>query len=304
MSRPTAAETDALLSIKDFVRWGASEFARAGLYFGHGTDNALDEAFQLVLHALHLRYDLPPAYAEARLTASEREAVLDLLRQRIDTRKPAPYLTGEALFCGLPYAVDERVLVPRSPIGELIEAGYEPWLPGPPARVLDLCTGSACIAVASALALPGAVVDAVDIDAGALEVARRNIERHRVGDRVEAIESDLFGGLDGRVYDLIVSNPPYVPTAEWQALSPEYRHEPRLALDAGDDGMDIVTRILAAAPQHLDENGVLICEIGGSQAEFDARFPDFPAMWPEFEHGGDGVFVIGREELVAWQRRI
>ncbi|MCH9828555.1 MAG: 50S ribosomal protein L3 N(5)-glutamine methyltransferase [Gammaproteobacteria bacterium] len=298
-----SGDTDALLSIKDFVRWGASEFARCGLVFGHGTDNPLDESLQLVLHALHLRHDLPPAYADARLTGSERTAVLDLLDRRIETRQPAPYLIGEALFCGLPFFVDERVLIPRSPIAELIEAGFEPWISVPPARVLDLCTGSACIAIAAAFALPQAQVDAADIDAGALKVARSNIRRHGMDGRVRAVKSDLFDKLGRRRYDLIVSNPPYVPTAEWQALAREYQHEPRLALDAGDDGMELVERILTDSPRHLSEGGTLICEIGGSRAEFEARFVDLPAYWPEFERGGDGVFVIGREELADWLER-
>lgn len=296
-------DTDALLSIKDFVRWGASEFARHGLVYGHGTDNAIDEAYQLVLHALSLRHDLPPAYADARLTSSEREAVTALLRRRIETRQPAAYLTGEAWFCGLPFHVDRRVLVPRSPIAELIEAAFGPWLACAPQRVLDLCTGSGCIGIATALALPEARVDLADIDEAALAVARRNIARHGVGDRVQALASDLFEGLGGRRYELILSNPPYVPSAEWQALAPEYRHEPRIALEAGADGMDVVARILAGAAEHLSTEGTLICEIGGAQDEFAARFEDFPGYWPEFERGGDGVFVVGRAELAAWLQR-
>lgn len=293
-------ETAALGSVRDLVRWGASEFARAGLVFGHGTDNALDEAFHLVLHALKLPADLPTVYLESAVTASEREAVVELLARRVLTRKPAAYLIGEIAFCGLPFYVDERVLVPRSPIGEMIEREFLPWLSLAPERVLDLCAGSGCIGIACAATFPEARVDLAEIDAGALEVCNRNIERHRLGDRVRALQSDLFSAVAGCRYDLIVSNPPYVPTAEWQSLPPEYQREPRLALEAGDDGMDIVERILHEAPAHLTERGVLVCEVGGSVPEFEARWPDIPVSWPEFERGGDGVFVISRADLADW----
>lgn len=289
-----------LLSVRDLVRWGASRFVEAGLSFGHGTDNALDEAFHLVLHALHLPFDLPALYLEARVTASERERVLALLGERIRTRRPAAYLIGEIQFCGLPFHVDERVLIPRSPIAELIEKRFQPWLEAEPERILDLCTGSGCIGIACAYAFPEAQVDLVDIDAGALDVCRRNLARHAEGAPIRVVQSDLFAELSGQIYDLIVSNPPYVPTAEWEALAAEYHQEPRLALDAGSDGMDVVERMLLAAPAHLSANGVLICEIGGSQDEFDARFPGIPVWWPEFEKGGDGVFVIDRPQLLAW----
>ncbi len=293
-------DTQALKSVRDLIRWGASEFARQQLTFGHGTDNALDEAFHLVLHALRLPADLPTLYLESRVTASERATVVELLRRRVDTRQPAAYLLGEIQFCGMPFYVDERVLVPRSPIAELIEAQFEPWVTQTPTRILDLCTGSGCIGIACAAEIEDAEVDLADIDAGALEVAQRNIDRHELGDRVKAIRSDLFKGLGKRKYDLIVSNPPYVPTAEWQALAPEYQREPKLALEAGADGMDIVERILREAPQHLDDGGLLICEVGGSVPEFEARWPDIPVSWPDFARGGDGVFAIPKADLVAW----
>lgn len=289
-----------LQSVRDLVRWGASEFARRGLYFGHGTDNALDEAFHLVLHALHLPADLPTVYLEGRVTPSEREAVLALLRRRIETRQPAAYLIGQIQFCGLDFEVNEHVLVPRSPIAEMIEAQFAPWIDFVPDCILDLCTGSGCIGIACAAVFDEAEVDLSDIDVKALEVARRNIERHDVDDRVQAIQSDLFTGLKGRRYDLIVSNPPYVPTAEWQALAAEYHNEPKHALEAGDDGMDLVERILIEAPHYLTDGGVLVCEVGGSIPEFEARWPDIPVSWPEFTRGGDGVFVIGKADLVAW----
>lgn len=290
----------ALRTVRDFVRWGASEFMRAGLVFGHGTDNALDDAFHLVLSELKLPFDLPAVYLEAALADDEREAVHALIRRRIETRKPTPYLTGTAWFAGLEFEVNEQVLVPRSPIAELIRAHFSPWLPREPETILDLCAGSGCIGIACAYACPQAEVDLGEIDAGALAVIARNIARHRLEGRVQAAPGDLFAGVQGKRYDLIVSNPPYVPTAEWAALAPEFMHEPKLALEAGADGMDIVERILVEAPAHLTADGVLICEIGGSQDEFEARFGDIPVSWPSFENGGDGVFVIAREELVAW----
>jgi ribosomal protein L3 glutamine methyltransferase len=294
-----SSETAALLSVRDLVRWGASRFAEAKLVFGHGTDNALDEAFHLVLHALHLPADLPTLYLEAAVTPSERATAVALLQRRIETRLPAAYLIGEIQFCGLPFYVDERVLVPRSPIAEMIERQFAPWLTIEPERILDLCTGSGCIGIACAFAFPDAEVDLADIDDGAIQVAQRNIARHGVEAEVAAIRSDLFEELEG-TYELIVSNPPYVPTAEWAALAPEYQREPRLALDAGADGMDLVARILEEAPDYLSENGLLVCEIGGSQDEFDARFPEIPVSWPEFQRGGDGVFLISREDLLGW----
>lgn len=294
----SSSETAMLSTVRDLVRWGASRFAEAELHFGHGTDNALDEAYFLTLRALHLPLELPAVYLESAVTPREREAVLRLLRLRLSSRKPAAYLLGQIRFAGLDFEVDERVLIPRSPIGELIERGFEPWLQQAPARLLDLCAGSGCIGIASAMTFPEAGVDLAEIDAGALAVCRRNIERHRVGDRVRAVPSDLYDGLGDARYELIVANPPYVPIAEWRRLQPEYRHEPRLALAAGDDGMDIVARILEGAAGRLRPGGVLVCEVGGSVVEFEARWPRLPVTWIEFERGGDGVFVIGREALV------
>ena len=290
----------ALRTIRDLVRWGASEFGRARLHFGHGSDNALDEAFHLVTWALKLPHELPKQYFDAQLTAPERARVLKLLRARARTRKPAAYLTGEAWFAGLPFEVDERVLIPRSPIAELIQGHFRPWLRAEPRRILDLCAGSGCIAVACAMAFPEAVVDAVELDAGALRVLKRNLARHGLEGRIEAVRSDLFAQLKGRKYGLIVSNPPYVPTARWKKMPKEYQHEPKLALEAGKDGMEIVGRILREAPAYLEDDGLLVCEVGGSVPEFNRRFPKIPVIWPEFEHGGDGVFVISRDDLVEW----
>lgn len=287
--------------MRDFVRWGASAFARRGLVFAHGTDNGLDEAFHLTLWALKLPSDLPTIYLEAVLTQAERAQVWKLLNERLTTRKPAAYLIGEIQFCGLPFTVDERVLIPRSPIGEMISRHFQPWLTTSPRRILDLCTGSGCIGIACAYAFPDAQIDLVELDPGALQVAKSNILRHRAHPQVRAYESDLFAALpDDVLYELIVTNPPYVPTAEVDELAAEFRHEPRLALEAGEDGMAIVARILEEAPQYLTDDGLLVCEIGGSQDEFLSRFADLPVAWPDFENGGDGVFVISRRELVRW----
>lgn len=296
VSSELPSDLSALSTIRDWVRWGASRFREAGLVFGHGTDNALDESFHLVLHALHLSYDVPALYLETHLAESERASVHALLRKRLDTRVPAAYLIGEIEFAGHAFFVDDRVLVPRSPIAELIERAFGPWLEEPPRRVLDLCAGSGCIGIACALQFD-CTVDLGEIDAGALEVCERNIARHHVAERVRAVRSDLFAALKGQRYDLIVSNPPYVPTQEWESLAEEYRREPRLALDAGSDGMDVVARILREAPEHLERDGILVCEVGGSQEEFEARWPKLPVTWIEFQRGGDGVFCVTRDVL-------
>lgn len=297
---PVADDYATLRTVRDWIRWGASAFERAGLSYGHGSDNALDEAFHLVLWALKLPFDLPATYLEAALTDAECATVHELLERRIATRKPAPYLTGEAWFAGLPFFVDERVLVPRSPIAELIAAGFEPWLRHTPRRILDLCAGSGCIGIACALAFPDARVDLADVDAGAGDVSRRNLARHCVEAQVEVVTGDLFAAVGARRYDLVVCNPPYVPAAEWAALAPEYHHEPRRALESGVDGMALVARLLGEAAGHLEREGLLVGEIGGSRREFEERFHRFPGVWPEFERGGDGVFVISRAELVNW----
>jgi len=290
-----------LRSIRDFIRFGVSQFRAAGLRFGHGTDNALDEAVWLVLHTLSLPLDLPEAWWDSRLTPAERGRVEAVLRLRVSTRKPAAYITREAWFMGLPFYVDERVLVPRSPIAELIAAEFSPWLePKTVHRVLDLCTGSGCIGLATGSVFPEAEIWLGDLSPEALAVARRNVRNHGMEDRVRVVQSDVFDGLaTAPRFDLIVSNPPYVDSGEMAELAPEYRHEPSLGLAAGADGLDVVRRILTEAGQHLTDGGVLIVEVGNSQPALEDAFPELPFTWLEFAGGGQGVFLLTREQLPA-----
>ena len=295
---PSEQALHSLETITDFVRWGASRFSAAGLHYGHGTDNPVDEALVLVRHALHLGHDLPREFYAARLTLAEKEAVLELIERRIVERVPAPYLTGEAWFAGLPFFVDRRVLIPRSPFAELIDAGFAPWLEADRVTgVLDLCTGSGCIAIACAFALPGATVDAVELSPDALEVARSNVERHGVEEQVTLFEGDLWAPVAGRRYDLIVSNPPYVSDVELAGLPPEYAHEPELGLRSGPEGLDVVARILAHARAHLHPGGVLVVEVGDSAEAVVAAWPQLPFTWLEFSRGDGGVFLLTAEEL-------
>ena len=296
--------TDELRTIVDLIRYGASRFSAAGLTFGHGHDNALDEATQLVLHALHLPHDLGPAYGQARLTASEKTEVLALFQRRIDERVPAAYLTGEAWFAGLSFKSDPRALVPRSPIAELIESGFEPWLGDLDVhRALDLCTGSGCIAIAMAHHNPNWDVVGIDISDDALALAAENRERLQAPN-VAFRKSDLFDALDGEVFDLIVTNPPYVTHDETDALPPEYAHEPELGLRAGDDGLDLALKIMRDAPAHLSEGGLLVCEVGEAERALVALLPELPLAWVEFRVGQMGIFVASREDLAAHHDRI
>jgi len=291
--------TAELASIIDFIRYAASRFAAADLTFGHSHDNPIDEATHLVLGSLHLPPDLPPAYAAGKLVQAERTRILELIERRIAERVPVAYLVGETWFAGMQFKSDRRALVPRSPIAELIESGFAPWLDGRPVETaLDLCTGSGCIGIAMAAYNPDWRVDLADIDADALALAGENIGRHQLGDRVLAIRSDLFGGLQGRRYDLIVSNPPYVTNAEYAALPAEYAHEPKRGLAAGEDGLDLCLRILDDAAGHLTEHGLLIVEVGESERALGALLPGLPLVWLEFKVGAMGVFAVERADLL------
>ena len=292
-----------LRTITDLVRWGAARLDETGVVFGHGTDNAIDEAFALVLHAAGLRPGAPESLFASRLTTAERRAAIELIARRIRERIPAPYLTGRAWFAGLEFACDARALVPRSPIAEWIERGFEPWLdPDAVERVLDIGTGGGAIAIACALAFPHATVDAVDVSDAALALARENCIAHDVGDRIRLFESDVYAEVSGH-FDLIVSNPPYVDAGTMAMLDPEYVHEPRIGLEAGADGLDCVRRILAGASEHLRPGGVLVCEVGASRAALERAFPAMPFTWLELSRGGEGVFLLCGEQFAQIKHR-
>ena len=292
-----------LRTIVDLVRWGAARLDAAGVVFGHGTDNAVDEALALVLHAAGLGPGAPESLFASRLTRAERRGAADLIVRRIRERVPAPYLTGRAWFAGLEFACDARALVPRSPIAEWIERGFEPWLePDTVERVLDIGTGGGAIAIACAVAFPNATVDAIDVSDAALELARENCAAHDVGDRVGLFRSDVYDGVSDR-YDLIVSNPPYVDAETMATLDPEYRHEPRVGLEAGADGLDCVRRILAGASAHLRSGGVLVCEVGASGGALEQALPTVAFTWLDLSKGGEGVFLLEAAQLGELERR-
>ena len=291
-----------LHTVNDYIRFGASQFNQAELYFGHGTNNAWHEALILVMYQLSLPTEMADDAMSCRLVDEERLAILQLFERRITEGLPAAYLTNQAMFCGLPFYVDERVLVPRSPIGELIDNRFDGLIEKSPSRVLDLCTGSGCIAIACAVAFPEAEVDAVDLSIDALNVAEINIEGHGLSAQVIPIHSDVFSGVEGQSYDLIVTNPPYVDQEDVDSLPQEYLHEPEMGLGSGFDGLDITRKILAQAASHLHDNGVLICEVGNSQVHLSAAFPNVPFQWLEFERGGHGVFRLTKAQLEQYQQ--
>lgn len=297
-----------LQTLRDYIRWAVSRFHEHGVYFGHGTDNAWDEARLLVLGGLHLPWAMADAYLDCRLEEAECLHLNELLRRRIEERVPAAYLLGEAWFCGLPFIVDERVLVPRSPIAEYIERQFAPWLPKTPARILDLCTGSGCIGIACAYEFPDAEVVLADLSYEALEVANLNIEQHELEGRVYTVQSDGFDGLPGQRFDLIVSNPPYVDLEDFASMPDEYQHEPELGLACGDDGLDLVRRMLAEAADHLTDDGLLVVEVGNSQVHVEALYPEVDFTWLEFQRGGHGVFLLAaqqcREHQTLFRQRL
>ncbi len=285
-------------TVAAYIAHAAERLEGAGVFFGHGTDNAYDEAAELVFFGANLRHEDAERVYEQPLTSVERERIDALIEQRVQSRIPAAYLTQRMWFAGHEFYVDERVLIPRSPIAELIEARFAPWVDAERVQaVLDIGTGSGCIAIAAALALPQARVDAADISEDALAVARINIEKHQLADRVRTIRSDVYAGLGEARYDIILTNPPYVGREEMAELPDEYRREPELGLFGGDDGLDIVRRILAGAYSRLQPGGILIGEVGNTEVALEAAFPDVPFIWLEFERGGGGVFVLTYEEL-------
>jgi len=295
MPHPSRSE---LLTLRDLIRYGVSRLRESGAALGHGSDNAWDEAVYLVLHALHLPLDTLDPFLDARVLPDERARVLDLIDRRVTERLPAAYLTHEAWLCGHRFYVDTRVIVPRSPIAELLDQGLAPWVePDAVQTVLDMCTGSGCLAILAALAFPQAQVDAVDVSADALEVARRNVADYGLQDSLALHRSDLFDQLPARAYDVIVCNPPYVNSASMAVLPGEYRHEPALALAGGADGMDLVRRILAAAPSYLAPQGVLVLEIGHERAHFEAAFPHLQPVWLDTEAASDQILLLAREQL-------
>lgn len=292
--RPVHASAPAgVADVGGLLRWAARRLDRAGLHFGHGTDNAFDEAGALVFHVLGIRHDEAAGAYARPVPPGGWERVREIVDRRIRERVPSAYLTGRTWFAGHEIEVTPAVLVPRSPIAELCVRGFAPWVePDRVGAVLDIGTGSGCIAIASAHALPGARVDAADLSHAALEVAIRNIARHGLAGRVRPVLSNVYAGVGRRRYDIIVSNPPYVPAAEMRKLPAEYRREPRLGLAAGPTGLDVVGRILSGAADHLEPSGILVVEVGDSEQAVRKRWPHMPFTWLEFEHGGGGVFLL------------
>jgi len=292
-------DTESLITVRDWLRFAVSRFNEAKLSFGHGSDNAFDEAAYLILHTLHLPLDRLEPFLDASLTHGESEEVQVVLERRVKERIPAAYLTNEAWLGAHRFYVDERVIVPRSFIAELLPEQLAPWVEDPDAvkRALDLCTGSGCLAILAALAFPNAEIDAVDLSKDALDVAAKNVAEYGLADRVDLIESDLFAALDGRTYDVILSNPPYVNAESVATLPPEYRAEPALALGSGEDGLDATRQILAAAKTHLNPGGLLVVEIGHNREDLEDAYPSLPFIWLDTESGDQFVFMLRREDL-------
>jgi ribosomal protein L3 glutamine methyltransferase len=290
-----------LSTIRDFIRWAISQMNEAHVFLGHGTDNIWDEAVHLISHVLHLPPDVNKEVLDARLTESERTKIAELLWRRISERIPAPYLTNEAWFAGIPFFVDQRVLIPRSPVAELIEKQFEPWVDLEKVHnILDLGTGSGCIAIACAIFFPFSHVDASDVSKDALNVAKINVDKYHLEGRVTLIESDIFSNLKGKKYDVIISNPPYVDQNDMGTLPPEYLHEPKMALASGVDGLNAVDGILRGAYSHLTDQGILIVEVGNSAKALIEKYPKVPFVWLEFERGDSDVFLLRNEDLQSF----
>jgi ribosomal protein L3 glutamine methyltransferase len=295
-----SAKTE-LITVRDFIRYAVSRFNAAKLFFGHGSDNAWDEAVYLTLHTLHLPLDRLEPFLDARLLPEERVTLLDIITRRCQDRLPAAYLTHEAWLGEHRFYVDDRVIVPRSFIAELLDEQLTPWIDDPWAieSALDLCTGSGCLAILTALAFPNATVDAVDLSKDALTVAERNIADYHLVDRVRPVHSDAFTALAGRQYDLIISNPPYVDAEAVAALPPEYLHEPEMALGSGDDGLDFTRIILREARKHLSDDGILVVEIGHNRDALEAAYPTLPFVWLDTAAGDEYVFLLRSSDLPA-----
>jgi ribosomal protein L3 glutamine methyltransferase len=291
-----------LSSIRDFIRFSVTCLRAADVHIGHGSEDPFAEATALVMQTLSLQWSADAEILDAKLLRSERQAIVDLLEKRVNERTPLGYLLNLSYFCGHPFYVDERVLIPRSPIAELIENGFEDYLSQEPQRILDMCTGSGCIAIALAHVFPDAIVDAADISLDALSVAAVNIEHHNMGENVSLLESDLFNKLPNQRYDLIVSNPPYVDSEDMADLPQEYQQEPELALAAGVDGLDIVRKILAQAADYLTEDGLLVVEVGNSEWALAQSYPDVEFNWIEFARGGSGVFALTAQQCRDYQQ--
>lgn len=285
-------------NFENYLQAAEAFFAEADIYFGHGTDNAWDEAVMLGLDTLGLDWSAGREVLQQQLSAQQAERFIDLCTRRVQDRTPAAYLIGKAWFAGLEFTINDDVLVPRSPLAELIMNGFSPWLSTAPDRILDLCTGSGCIGIASGYAFPEAKIDLSDISPAAIQVAEHNVLKHNMADRVHCFTGDGFTALGDNRYDLILCNPPYVDAEDLAAMPEEYKAEPEIGLGSGSDGLDFTRQLLREAPQYLNDGGLLIGEVGNSCEALDAAYPDVPFMWVELENGGHGVFIISKEELM------
>lgn len=294
-----------LTRVKDYIRWGCSQFEAAGVFYGQGIPTPWEEATILTYHALHLPADAPVEFVDAVLTNAERMAVLTLFKRRVEERIPVAYLTGKAIYAGIEFLIDQRVIVPRSPIAEMIEAHFEPWYDSeqPVRRILDLCAGSGCIGMVAAAHFPEAVVDLIELSDDAMAIARQNIEHHHLQHQVQLHQSDLFSVLTPGedIFDIIITNPPYVDQRDIDHMPPEFHHEPSMALGSGEDGLDLTLQILAEAHDYLSDDGILVVEVGNSGEALEALFPEVYFHWVEFERGGFGVFVLNSAELESYK---
>ncbi|REG85717.1 50S ribosomal protein L3 N(5)-glutamine methyltransferase [Marinomonas pollencensis] len=296
MSSRQSAVRD-LNTIKDFIRYSYSRFQQADLFYGHGTDNPWDEAVHLVMGGLSLPLDFDRDMLDCAITYNEKKRLLKLIDTRIKKREPLPYLLGEAWFMGLPFKVTKDTLIPRSPIISLLESEFSPWLNQYPASILDMCTGSGCLGIAAALVFDDAMVDLTDISDAALKVANENIALHQVEERVQTIHSDMFAALTGKKYDLIICNPPYVDQQDFQQAPAEFHNEPQLALTSGEDGLHFTHQFLAQVADYMNDDAILVYEVGNTEVALQAAYPDTPFMWVELEQGGNGVFILTKEQL-------